>query len=330
MRLLADEFSLEAYLSATGRGVREIRHGVYQVDAGSDRSVRGRVVRQGEWIDLAFPWPHGAGGDPHGSLREYAAWSGLLPSSWKFSHRGTEPRFELRCEVRAGGSHELSASTDDEAHWGEEGAESGLGRRLGAALQALDDVLDGGADALRAVAATATSTATEPPQEGSSGASPDLARACAAAGWPSHERAGGRVAAPLDVPGMFCEAIVAPCGDGGFRAAYTLESGERSALSATASSLFLLRANRVYRMARTSTAYSPTESRRADSGEVAGALSGIRFVWDVVMPGPVEPDDLSAALSALSVACRGTVRELQVLADERVAGEYLAAQGTVF
>lgn len=333
MLLMSDEFQLAAFLEASGRNVSEVRAGEWKVAAGRRRKLRGTVSQQSEWISLEFPWQASESDDPARPLIDLATRCGELPTSLKFSRAHAESHFDVRCEVRIAGDSYDTFGTRHEDHEADHGRQTPLSERLESLLQTIDQVLDGGLDSLDASSkrevADGSSRTQEAPRATTPGARSELARMCDEAGWSCHERAGGRVAVPLDVSGLFCEAIVSPHESGGLRVEYTLDGGERSRVASAASSLFLLRANRVYRMARLSMTYSPASARTVDSGEVAGGLSGVRFVWDVVLPGPAGPADLNAALSALSVACRGTVRELQVLAGDQVAREYLAIQGMV-
>lgn len=334
MLLMSDEFQLGMFLESCGRPTDELAVGKWRVPAGADRTVAGILSQQAEWISLEFPWKSHDSDDPARQLIELATLSATLPESLKFSREHAEPLFDLRCEIRdAGESGEPFATRHADVETDDGGGRTPLAMRINAALQAIDRILEGGLDALK-VAATARTrpvVSTDPGRSlsGAAESRSEIVRLCAEAGWSCHERAGGRVAVPLDVSGQFCEAMLMAGEQGGVRIEYTLDAGERSSVSAAASSLFLLRANRVYRMARLAMTYSPACARTADSGEVAGGLSGVRFVWDVVLPEHAGPADLNAALSALSVACRGTVRELQVLADDRVAREYLAIQGMV-
>jgi hypothetical protein len=334
MLLMSDEFQLGTFLESCGRSAHELAVGKWRVTAGTERKVAGILAHQAEWISLEFPWKSQDADDPAQQLIDLATLCRTLPESLKFSREHADPLFDLRCEIRdTGESREPFATRHAEVEADDPGGRTSLAMRVDVALQAIDRVLDSSPDALKVAATTRTlpviSTAPEQTTSGAAGSRSDLARLCAEAGWSCHERAGGRVAVPLDVSGQFCEAMLMAGEQGGVRIEYVLDAGDRSSVSAAASSLFLLRANRVYRMARLSMTYSPARARTADSGEVAGGLSGVRFVWDVVLPEPAGPADLNAALSALSVACRGTVRELQVLADDRVAREYLAIQGMV-
>jgi hypothetical protein len=150
---------------------------------------------------------------------------------------------------------------------------------------------------------------------GSPGARPaenavDAQRLCAEAGWPGIERAGGRVAVALEVPGLFHEAILAPTDAGGIRAHVELGAApEHSDIGRDAAARFLLAVSAVVRLVRPSAV--PVDSGFALRYEAAWAVA----------PSPAE---LASSLEALSVACRACAREVKALRDDSVAAAYVA------
>jgi hypothetical protein len=138
----------------------------------------------------------------------------------------------------------------------------------------------------------------------------DLASLCSAAQWPGIERESGVVAVDLGVRDPVCRALLQVRSDGRIAASVDLEGDPvgddgpppvcRQALA-----MLLLRMNGSVRMARAT---------------VAGGAPRIEVVFDDA-PAPVE---LRHALAALSVACRITAREAEILArHEDVARRYL-------
>jgi hypothetical protein len=133
---------------------------------------------------------------------------------------------------------------------------------------------------------------------------------CEEAGWPLVRRAGDQVAIELDVPGAFCQALAQPKGEGGLHLRVDLATvppardAGRHAIGA-----LLLHASHLVRMARAA-------SRTAQGATV--------YCWEVSLDRGAGVRAVQHALSALSVACRLTAREIQVFEqDEAIARSYL-------
>jgi hypothetical protein len=133
---------------------------------------------------------------------------------------------------------------------------------------------------------------------------------CEEAGWPLARRAGDQVAIELDVPGSFCQALVQPKGERGLHLRVDLATvpsacdAGRHAIGA-----LLLHASHLVRMARAT-------SRTAGGDTV--------YRWEVSLDRGAGVRAVQHALSALSVACRLTAREIQVFEqDQSIARGYL-------
>jgi len=148
-----------------------------------------------------------------------------------------------------------------------------------------------------------------------SAAGNDLAALAAEAGWAFVQRASGRLAIDLGVPGQFHQAIVEPRNAGGCRARVELARlGDAADEARAAVAVLLLTVAHVVRFVR------------------AGAepLDGTTAVFvEVDIESAATATELHHGLSALSVACRIAGREVKALMDPDVARPYLAARGWV-
>jgi hypothetical protein len=137
---------------------------------------------------------------------------------------------------------------------------------------------------------------------------------CEATGWPLSRRAGDQVAIELDAPGLFCQATAEPKGERGLQLGFDLASVPPSGDAGRhALNVFLLHASHVVRMAR------------ATARTVGGATV---YGWEVSLDRVAGAGEVQHALSALSVACRLSVREIQALEqDETTARSYLMLRG---
>lgn len=135
----------------------------------------------------------------------------------------------------------------------------------------------------------------------------------AEAGWAFVQRAAGRLAIDLGVPGQFHQAIVEPRNAGGCRVRVELARlGDVADETRAAVAVLLLTVAHVVRFVR------------------AGAepLDGTTAVFvEVDIESAATSPEIHHALSALSVACRMAGREVKALMDLDLARSYLAARG---
>ena len=142
----------------------------------------------------------------------------------------------------------------------------------------------------------------------------DLAGLCEQAGWPYTRRANGQVTVPLEIRDAFHQALHSREGAVN-RLSIPLAhppSGRRTCRKAI--EVLLLSACRLVRMAR---------------AVASAADGGPEYRWEVALGEEPGPEELRHALSALSVACRLTAREVQALEEEHLAEEYLRVRGIV-
>jgi len=140
----------------------------------------------------------------------------------------------------------------------------------------------------------------------------DLADLCVQADWPFTRRASGQIAVELEVRDGFHQAFHSR--DGGRHRLWVelghFGSDHRACRKAV--HVLLLWASGVVRMARAA---------------AAAADAGLEYRWEVLLGEAPNAWQLRHALSALSVACRLTAREVQVLEDESIAREFLSVRG---
>jgi len=170
--------------------------------------------------------------------------------------------------------------------------------------------LERGADTLRGIQATAD----DPPRPAQSqGHKVDVPGLCEQAGWPCKVRSSGRLAVDLETPGSFFQAEIEDRGASGLVARAPLcEWVSLSPVCRHAVNVFLL------------SACGGLKSVRPGIRESDGRTTAI---LEVVLPGEPGADELNEALAILSVACSVCGREAACLADDFVAGTYLAARG---
>jgi hypothetical protein len=177
--------------------------------------------------------------------------------------------------------------------------DASIGRRL---VQACAGIAAGAAR-IRGVPPHSETTGTPGPPP-----SVDLVALCQATAWGGVLHGPHAVTTDLCVPGAFRQAVIRTCSNGKLAASVDLggpPAGASSPVCRAARAHFLLRSNRLVRMARAA---------------AAGETPRFETVFDDV-PSPAE---LGCGLAALSVACRIAGAEAEVLAhDEGVATAYL-------
>ncbi len=133
---------------------------------------------------------------------------------------------------------------------------------------------------------------------------------CQSTGWDYYERGSGTLAITLEVSRRFCQAFAYQQASGEFRLSTVLETPPLSNTSRQAVALFLLAATRAVRMARA----TMSRDHQARTPE---------YRWEVTWTALPSRTAFHYGLSALSLACRLTARELPALADEAIAQAYL-------
>jgi hypothetical protein len=143
---------------------------------------------------------------------------------------------------------------------------------------------------------------------------PDRRALCESVGWPLAQRAGSETAIELDVPGAYFAAAVRARGKNGLLLAVDLTVAQSSAeICRLAASVLLLHASHCVRMARA--------TARTDGVATT-------YGWEVPLEGVAGEFELKHALSALSVACRLTAREVEaILQEQSLARSYLTLRG---
>jgi hypothetical protein len=189
---------------------------------------------------------------------------------------------------------------------------------LGARLAEVCEAFRQAAQSFAAGQRSGDSNPESAPIAGGEAPSPALDRErlalCEATGWPLSRRAGDQVSIELDAPGLFCQALAEPKGEKGLRLGVDLASVPPSGDAGRhALNVFLLHASHLVRMAR------------ATARTVGGATV---YGWEVSLDRVAGAGEVQHALSALSVACRLSVREIQVFEqDESMARSYLVLRG---
>ena len=140
----------------------------------------------------------------------------------------------------------------------------------------------------------------------------DLKRLCNEAGWGFTERAGGRLAVELEVPGSYYQALLLPEGNGVRISCDLAELDGISEASQLAIAGLLLAASAHLRLGRASV--NPSASPPVAQFEVRFATT----------PCPAE---ISSSLECLSVACSLCGEEIKALRDPVVAESHLALRG---
>ncbi len=136
---------------------------------------------------------------------------------------------------------------------------------------------------------------------------------CDSAGWTYIERGNGQLAITLDVPDHFCQAYAYRAGEREVRLGTLLDlPSELGPPSRHAVNIFLLTASRRVRMARVA---------------MVGERSDAPYRWEVAWPDLPNVSQFHSGLSALLIACRLSVNELQAFGDESIANSYLQLRG---
>lgn len=140
-----------------------------------------------------------------------------------------------------------------------------------------------------------------------------LMRLAEESGWPCQARASGQLVMRLDLQDGVAYATLEANGQSGCRLSVPLEvAQDLTPPSRTAIDLLLLTACRLVRMVRAARTFEQS--------------AGI-YVWEMVWSDIPAAGELHHALSALSVACRMTAREAELLGTEDIARDYLAVRG---
>lgn len=141
----------------------------------------------------------------------------------------------------------------------------------------------------------------------------DIPGLCEQAGWPCTVRSSGRQTVDLEATGGFFQAEIHTYGPSGLIARARLADWESlEPLCRDAVDVFLLSASGRMKAVRPSV--------RESDGRITAFL-------EVAVPEEPQAGDMNDALGILSVACSVCGREAACLADEFVAGLYLAARG---
>lgn len=142
-----------------------------------------------------------------------------------------------------------------------------------------------------------------------------LRERCLQAGWPASRRHDGALSVVLEVPEGPCAARFEALGAEAVRVrSDPCWPVADEAVCRQAIDYLLLRASGAVRMAG---AAGLADASRRGRGP---------YAWQVRWESLPEVSELDHALTALSVACRQTVREVEALRDRRVAEQYLALQ----
>jgi hypothetical protein len=282
-----------AAMILVGREVEELPTGWrFRFESGDEASSVGARLEDG-WLLLDAPLqraPAEYGISPW-RLVEANAW---LPGGVKFALAPEDARIHVRADLPVGEANTLAARL----------SEVGRGYGVAEALARGVDPSEGDSPG-RPHGAIA-----EPPPEGIEGG---LSRLCEEAGWVFTERSSQRFAVDLEVGEAFCQALLESGADGSVTASVELEDSESKAEPCReALAIFLLRACGWLRMVRFTA--TSRRGRWAPRFEVAFATHP-------------SADELSEALSVLSVAFRFGGSEVRVLArSEAAAQTYLACQ----
>ncbi len=135
---------------------------------------------------------------------------------------------------------------------------------------------------------------------------------CAGLDWPFTERADGRLAFDLDVPGEFLQAVLVSDGAGARFTCDLSVLGALSPVSRDAIALLLLTASATVRLARPAILND-------------GPAPVARF--EVVFPTTPSPSEISRSLESLSVAGSLCGQAIKALQETAVATRYLALRG---
>lgn len=139
------------------------------------------------------------------------------------------------------------------------------------------------------------------------------AELCVPEGWMLTHAGDGRWTCPLDIPGAFCQSEISLTEKGGVRlnaelAAHAPWRGP----SRDAAALFLARTNELVRLGR---------------AVLHESADGAAIAFECGFDSPPCPEELGAALSALSAGCSMMHSELQAIRNESIARAYLSALG---
>ncbi len=140
----------------------------------------------------------------------------------------------------------------------------------------------------------------------------DWSALCREAGWSCTQRANGRLAIALDVPDSFSQAFLEAGADYPSLSVELATDVPPAPCCRHALAVLLLSLGAIIRMVRPATA----------DREGTTAL-----FWEAPLSESPSPTELANALSALSLACRLSEREVKVLQKDVIAEEYLSARG---
>ena len=286
--------TLAAVLPALAAGeIRPVRFGCWAMRAIEAAGLAVEVSVSGPWLQVAAQL---ADGHVHDAVVPRVAWelgvtNGALPGTAKFvlrpGRKSVEAVWEVYIDSVAGADPIGQATLVREL----------IRRGIGDLAEALNRLRGAG------VPATRQADVAVPV---------DFVELCAGANWTCHPRADGRVAAPLDVPGIFLQAMLetapAPRAFVDLPVGRALPGPVRAAVG-----VLLLEVGGLVRWVR------PTVRSQGEQTIIS---------YEVPLGASVSGTALVHALGALSLACRVAYREAAALGgSEELANRYLAIRG---
>ncbi len=290
------ELPIAAFLDHFAGEVRAAGHNRWKFELCGAVSLTVTAWLAQPWLRLRAPLARSTKRLAPDLLERLVAQNGELGGGAKFTLADDPPRLYVSAEIPL---------TEDRADLGAGVTRICEGLRQAAErFAALQRPSDAGPDG-------APTAAGEEPRGALDG---DRLALCEETGWPLAHRTGDHVAIELDVPGAFCQALVQPKGEEGLHLRVDLATVPSAcAAGRHAASAMLLHASHLVRMARAA-------SRTAE-----GATA---YRWEISLDRGAGVREVQNALSALSIACRLTAREIQVFEqDESMARRYLVLRG---
>ena len=300
---------VDKVLESSTDGVAQVGTRQWQVPSKNGRSVTATVQLTETWLLFDAPLTWMLNGDKLDSrlIGDLFSQNGSLPGRLKFvvppHSMAPAVAADLPMDEEGDGQGEIAA-TCGELH---ELLKRQHGRRP-AGRGKKKTARRAPAKAANVADSPLTQTGDQVPAEG-------VAQLCAETGWTCTQRSDGQPAITLDVTGAFHQALAASTPDGSVRLAVALDVADSlPPVCRTAVQLFLLTASRVIRMVRA-------------TGSIDPSLPAYR--WEVAWSETPSAFQFHHGLSALSVACRHTAREVEALGDEEIAKQYLWRRGPV-